>query len=188
MKAQKTCPLCKTAVHARKSKCDCGHVFYETKAKPEVKPKAEGPGPGRKQCANCHQFSGVRSAVCVHCGTEFVKRIPVAENPATIRSNPAKVEAQDGNKKVFKIIGGTGNTNLNVCIAPAGKCPVEIKDWTKEGLYEWAGKVQEAEAKKGYVLANEALAYFARQFYSFWKDTDKETLVKETFPVDKEGI
>ncbi len=177
---QKTCPKCNASIHARKSTCDCGHVFYETKAKVEAKPKAEGAGPGRKQCGHCNEFVGVRCAKCPSCGTDFQSKkqgTPLAENPAII--GPVVTD-----KKVFKIIGGTGKTDLKICTVPAGKCPVELKEWSREGLLGWAGKVQEAESKKGYVLANEGLAYFARQFFNFWRDADKETLVKETFPID----
>ncbi len=86
------------------------------------------------------------------------------------------------------ITAGTGRTDLRICLVPAGKCPVEVKEWSREGLLEWAGKVQVMEEKKGYALANEGLAYYARQFFHFWKDEEKENLVKETFPLDKDSV
>lgn len=193
MKAQKTCPGCQAQVHARRSSCDCGHVFYEKKAKPEAKPKTEGAGRGKKQCPSCQAYVGIRNAVCPHCQTAFVPKVK-ENNPAIIRPNPASTEKPvrvakgEEQKQSFKITAGTGNTNLKVCLVPAGTCPVKVTDWTKEGLLEWARKVQLEEEKKGYALANEGLAYWARTFYTFFRDTDKEALVKETFPVDKEGI
>lgn len=182
MKAQKTCPKCKTGVHARKSSCDCGHVFYETKTKQKAPSSNTGAGPGRKQCGNCNQFVGVRNAVCPNCKTEFTKAEAVSKVKAL------KAENLGEQIKLFKITRGTGNTNLKVCLVPAGVCPVKVTDWTKEGLLDWASAVQVEMEKKGYTMANEALAYWARTFFVFYKDDEKETLVKETFPVDKEGI
>lgn len=35
-KPVKTCPACQTLCHARKSTCECGHVFYERKNRNKV--------------------------------------------------------------------------------------------------------------------------------------------------------
>ena len=32
--------------------------------------------PGRKQCGNCNEFVGVRSANCVNCNSSFTKPVP----------------------------------------------------------------------------------------------------------------
>ena len=178
MKAQKTCPKCGNKVHARISKCRCGHTFYETKGKPKAdKPKAEGAGPGRKQCLACGAFCGVRSAKCPSCDHDFAKAV---KNPI---KKEVKEEAPPPPAARTDYIPST-DKSLRIVLVPAGVPAHKPEQWTEEGLKEWALKVQEPFVDKGLVLCNDALAYWARKFYSFWKDEEKEKLVKRVFPID----
>lgn len=141
----------------------------------------------QKTCPKCNQTCHARVSTCKTegCGHVFYAKkgeagYSVAEKPATTRPNPAKPEV--------KVTGSNLTGELRKVLAPAGHPPVKLEVFTTEGLREWAEKTQAEMNKTGFYLSNEALRYWARKFYPFFKDEEKEKLVKETFPVDIEGI
>lgn len=111
----------------------------------------------QKQCPACKKHVHARKLKCEHCGHDFYKPEPKREAPKEKRTEYSG--------------------ELRKLITPAGVPPVEIKDWTVEGLREWEEKIQAHMAKEGFVLSNDGLAYWARKFYCFWKDKEKENLV-----------
>ena len=155
--------------------------------------ETKGPSRGRKLC-NCGEYIGVR--VQQHsCGFSFVKK-EVVEKPITPVVTKEKdvspkitlitEKTKDGGVEANKnfdyyaphlVTGGAGARNI---LLPAGKCPVDLKDFTEEGVKAWADKVAEICAESKGFLSRCALEYYSRRYYRYGVETAKEKVIRKT--------
>lgn len=114
-----------------------------------------GPGKGRKKCANCGIYVGVRTTKC-ECGHDFVENIKVALVASEKVDSPKK---ENTPKRVDPQIYHS-RSNDAVILVPAGNCPVKLHDKTREAVVRWIETLVE---KRNYAVS--ALKYYVRQFY-----------------------
>lgn len=55
--------------------------------------------PGRKQCGNCNEFVGVRSASCVNCNSSFTK--PISQESSTTETTETTQFTSDQLKMIY---------------------------------------------------------------------------------------
>lgn len=131
----------------------------------------DGPGRGRKQCDACGTYIGVRTKVCV-CGHTFVRKKPKAieVRKKRVSRRGATPEPVEDTVEKKSLVPAGYTTNI---IAPAGKCPVKLKDIDKEAVFEWAAKVRAHGAERGDFYSASALKYYVRYIYNIFSDEYK---------------
>jgi hypothetical protein len=133
----------------------------------------DGPGRGRKQCDSCGIYIGVRTKVC-SCGHNFLRKKPkvveVRKKRVARKGASPEPETEVESDDVVVIPRGF-TTNV---IAPAGKCPVQLKGMDKETVEEWATKVRSYGEKSGDYYSTEALKYFVRYVHNIASEEYKK--------------
>lgn len=148
-----------------------------------AKKPEQSAGQGRKQCPSCRVFVGVRTKKC-ECGHDFA--IVPAIAPKFTGSERKVHVFKEGNdnvgKEKYTFLKGTveGLSISTQVLVPAGVCSHLIKDYSEEGILDWAKSVFRSyyDQKQKAALTTEALLYFSKQST---KNSDaKEELVKKT--------
>lgn len=140
----------------------------------------DGAGRGRKQCAACKKYVGVRSSVCV-CGNPFTKAertAPVEQTVAiptrTERTAPIERPTSDEQPTIYDI----RTFGFQKVYIPAGECPVKLSGHTEKEVLRWMESVCKWYEDKKQLIGFEGLAYYVRmEFFSF--DTKEYEKVKD---------
>ena len=133
-RGRKQCPNCRKYVGAKTYDCPhCGYDFPHNGAKPTTevieKPTSfESPGRGRKQCPNCQKYVGVRCKICNECNYSFETQV-VEEKK--VSEDPQEAEA------IWLARGIGKEAGIRFVLAPAGDCPIKLKDCTEQGVFDW---------------------------------------------------
>ena len=148
----------------------------ETSSQDVIKKVFDGPGRGRKQCKSCQAYVGVRSAICV-CGASFggEKESPNASTAPVRTFQEKKLESKPTASTLTPSLAprlASGKAPLlqkgnQVTIAPAGPCPVTLKETDARSVIDWAREVQEKYVN---TLTPFALRYWARTQFNDPRD------------------
>jgi RNA polymerase subunit RPABC4/transcription elongation factor Spt4 len=118
-------------------------------------------GRGRKQCASCKQFVGVRTQLCP-CGQEFSKTDKGSTSKTTIDNTDSETASTTTSPKA----SGTRGRYTNRVYTPAGPCPVKLVGSDQQTVLNWANQVRAAFEKKDSFLRPEGLVYYVSHFYA----------------------
>lgn len=120
------------------------------------------PGKGRKECPQCKEHVGFRTAVC-KCGYAFVQKTA----PATV---PAEDNEEEENRPETTVGAEIRRPRRmdrgGMQIAyPAGSCPHELNSTDHDAVERWAEKVRATKSDEGKWMKLSALKYYVGQFF-----------------------
>ncbi len=192
-RGKKQCSSCKKYVGVRSAQCQfCSFVFSSEEKTVKEKEVVEityfdGPGRGRKQCFSCKKFVGARVTKCP-CGFDFsskISRIGAEPEPVKVISETKRVESKPETPvpNGIKVLGGAANGDM--IIAPAGKCPIDLRSIEDKDVHEWVEKIGDFFSTKKWALTDTAAKYYIRYFYSvFSKEYNQVVSVIDKMNMD----
>jgi len=114
---------------------------------------------GQKVCQKCGKGNGPRSFFCSSC-----------KSPFTFMKSVAFAKAKSSKKTKYKATRSSDSDNSGVFIvrkpriihAPAGECPVDLTDFTYDGVRKWSEMVKKSNPNVIYTAYS--LQYFLKYF------------------------
>lgn len=116
----------------------------------------DGPGRGRKLCAQCGAYVGVRCSNCPSCGASFAAREPGRVVEAAKTPPVVKVEETTEWR----------DPSLLTVDAPAGPSPVKLSATDIESVLSWADECRASFEQCGQLISTRGLIQLVRQFYT----------------------
>lgn len=116
------------------------------------------PGRARRQCPECEKYVHVKVKQCP-CGFDFDGYVqPKPQEELT----PVEQEG----KEWAQALGWSGR----VVIAPAGKCPVKLKQVTRAGVKNWFERMLDHCYGEGAMYSPAAFRYYASVVVDMYND------------------
>lgn len=144
----------------------------------------DGPGRGRKKCAGCGKYIGVRNKVCFLCGYNFPSKYTSNVKVTKLQQNTKKATAtvsKDDSKPKMKLPRGIDpNKWIHRILIPAGKCPAKLESTDREAIQEWIAKIEKVYTANNEILLPKGYRYYARHFYDVHTEPDEFKLVQQT--------
>jgi hypothetical protein len=117
-----------------------------------------------RECSGCGQFNHIKRPCCTKCGNKFTttkvveKKLVKNGKVKTVKVHKTVIEAPVSREYL---------PNGNI-VAPAGKCPFELKELNLQSVRTWIAKLQEKFQGK---LSVDAILYFVNQFHWRFDET-----------------
>ena len=105
------------------------------------------PSRGRKQCASCKMYVGVRTKICT-CGYNFTK-------PKVASLSTDKAESDE--------LTSSHKFNISLVI-PCGKSPIDLEVFERPEIYSWTRSLSFHYGRQNLFMESTVPKYFLRQY------------------------